>query len=162
MENSARIRINLSTKEFEVEGSEQFVKEYADKIENLLSAVTATSKPSSPQSPPRSSEAPTSAPTVGGQLPDSFGEYLHTFPNTITDVDRMLIAGFYIQAQSEDNSFATATANDVLKQQGVKLTNPAECVAKNKKAKKVFPVKRGEYRVSHTGITYIDSLIAEK
>ena len=47
MESSARIRINLSTKEFEVEGSEQFVKEYADKIENLLSTF-ANSKPLNP------------------------------------------------------------------------------------------------------------------
>ncbi len=39
MENSARIRINLSSKEVEVEGSEQFVKEYAEKIESLLSAL---------------------------------------------------------------------------------------------------------------------------
>jgi hypothetical protein len=41
MENSARISINLSAKEFEVEGSEQFVKEYADKIENLLSNLAS-------------------------------------------------------------------------------------------------------------------------
>lgn len=161
MENSARIRINLSTKEFEVEGSEQFVKEYAEKIEKLLSAIS-DSKPSTPQHLPRSSETTKSMPTAGNQIPDSFGEYLHTFPKTITDVDRMLIAGLYIQLQSEDKSFGTATANDLLKQQGVKLTNPAECVAKNKKSKKVFPVKRGEYRVSQTGITYIDTLISKE
>jgi hypothetical protein len=45
MENSARIRVNLSTKEFEVEGSEQFVKEYAAKIENLLSAFANSKSP---------------------------------------------------------------------------------------------------------------------
>ena len=32
MDNPVRIRINLSTKEFEVEGPEQFVKEYSDII----------------------------------------------------------------------------------------------------------------------------------
>lgn len=159
MENT-RIRINLTTKEFEVEGSEQFVKEYAEKIENLLSAIGSSKPLPSPVIKNLEETKPT--PVSGNQLPDNFGEYLHTFSNTLTDVDRMLIAGFYIQNQAEDNAFATAAANDLLKEQGVKLTNAAECVVKNKKAKKVFALAKGKYRVSHTGITYINSLISEQ
>jgi hypothetical protein len=156
MENSSRIRINLSTKEFEVEGSEQFVKEYADKIENLLSALTSSKPPTPTHSPEINSSSPIV--TANMELPAAFGEYLHTFPSSITDVDRMLIAGFYIQSQSADNSFVTASANELLKEQGIKLANPADCVAKNKNAKKVFPLAKGKYRVSQTGITYIGNL----
>jgi hypothetical protein len=70
----------------------------------------------------------------------------------------MLIAGFYIQSQSPDNSFVTITANDLLKEQGIKLSNAAECNIKNKNAKKVFSLTKGKYRISQTGITHISKL----
>ena len=156
MENSARIRINLSTKEFEVEGSEQFVKEYAEKIENLLSTFA---NPKSPTLPLKTDNGVSSTPTGNTELPTSFGEYLHQFPKSITNVDRMLIAGFYAQSNSEDNAFVTSSADDLLQEQGVKVTNPPDSIAKNKNAKRVFAVEKGKFRVSHTGVAHINKLL---
>jgi len=160
MENSARIRVNLSTKEFEVEGSEQFVKEYADKIENLLSSL-ATARVS-PVIPAASSNAGDSqAALQNAGLPETFGEYLHSFPKVNTDVERMLIAGYFSQSKSDDNSFTTASASELLREQGIKPANPADCIAKNKSAKRVFALAKGKFRVSQKGVEHINSLRAK-
>jgi hypothetical protein len=84
MENT-RIRINLTTKEFEVEGSEQFVKEYAEKIENFLSTFV---NPKSPTLPPRTDNGASPNPMGNTELPSSFGEYLHQFSKSITQYHR--------------------------------------------------------------------------
>lgn len=156
MEQNTRVRINLSTKEIEVEGSEAFVKEYAEKFEKLLAtfAQLPAAKPA-PESSSTSGEVPPIT-----DLPPTFGEYLHMFPSSITDLDRMLIAGYYAQSQSSDNSFTTASAHDLLKEQGFRLGNAADCVTKNKKAKKVFALEKGRFRVSRTGNEHINSLLA--
>ena len=95
-------------------------------------------------------------------LPATFGEYLHGFPSNITDVDRILIAGFYVQSQSADNSFNTLSANELLKEQGIKLVNAAASLAKNKSAKRIFALTKGNFRVSQTGTTYINNLLSRK
>lgn len=161
MENSARIRINLSSKEFEIEGQEQFVKEYADRIEDLLVSLTI-SKPPTTVPPPEAGNNYSSSMSSGTEIPNTFGEYLHTFPSSITDVDRILIAGFYVQSQSAEKSFKTVSANDLLKEQGIKLSNAADGVAKNKKVKRVFALTKGFYRVSNEGQAHIKDLLEKK
>ncbi len=159
MENT-RIRINLTTKEFEVEGSEQFVKEYADKIESLLSNL-ANSKTSTIK-PPANPEGDLSPITPSNsEIPETFGEYLHSFPSVKTDVERMLIAGYFVQSQSTDNSFATASASELLREQGIKPANPADCITKNKNAKRLFALSKGKFRVSQKGVDHINSLLAK-
>jgi hypothetical protein len=155
MENSARVRINLSSKELEVEGSEQFVKEYAQTIETMLSALTS-SKPVAPISPGTGIIPPGGSSDSG--IPMPFGEYLHSFPSSITDVDKVLIAGYYFESQSADKSFTTTSARELLQEQSIKVGNPSACVTKNKNAKRVYVKTKGIFRVSQEGITYIDSL----
>lgn len=160
MEQNTRLRINLVTREIEIEGSEAFVKEYADKFESLLSVLAQP-----PASPPPPAPAPNDttgeAPAAIG-LPSKFGEYLHLFSKDITDLDRMLIAGYWAQSQDPDNSFATGPTHGLLKTQGVKLANAANCVKKNIEAKKVFALEKGKFRVSKTGAEYVSSLLAKK
>jgi hypothetical protein len=160
MENSARIRISLSTKELEIEGTEQFVKEYAEIIENLLLSFTNTNIPTN-IIPDDTANNNSDAPDAKG-LPATFGEYLHGFQSNITDVDRILIAGFFVQSQSADNSFNTLSANDLLKEQGIKLVNAAASVTKNKNAKRIFALTKGSFRVSQTGSTHISNLRSKK
>jgi hypothetical protein len=158
MEQNARLRINLIAREIEVEGSEAFVREYSEKFENLLSSLAEF-----PALPPATEGGKTTiieAPMATG-LPANFGEYLHMFPRDITDLDKMLIAGYYAQFQSSDNSFTTAIAHSLLKEQGIKPTNAADCVTKNKKTKKVFALEKSKFRVSSTGSEYLDILLTK-
>ncbi len=158
MENPVRIHVNLSAKEFEVEGSEQFVKEYLDKLENLLLVVTDANASKSEVSE-STDNLKLQSQMEKTEIPETFGEYLHLFPKNITNVDRVLIAGYFLQSKFEDKSFTTTKANELLLEQGIKIANPADCVSKNKNTKRVFVVKKGEFRVSSDGIDYINSLL---
>ncbi|MFZ1430572.1 MAG: hypothetical protein WAS21_27855 [Geminicoccaceae bacterium] len=154
MDQHTRLRINLAQREFEVEGSEDFVRSFVDRIEDLLQSLD--------------SAAPTSLPTVVDEPPrpaavdstlGSFGEFLLRLPSSATDVDKMLAAGFYVQMTSADDAFGTSDANRRLLEQGIKLGNPSQCVKQSLLAKRLFLVSKGRYRVSQPGRTYLRQLL---
>jgi hypothetical protein len=148
----AKLRINLAQREFEVEGSETFVKTYAERLDQLLRRLT---------------EPAAAAPkTMGSARPDgealagtgTFGELLQRLPRAATDVDRMLVAGYFAQQRSADTGFATGEANTLLTEQGVKVGNPSQCVKQNLLAKRVFK-HQGRYRVSQIGLDHLRQLV---
>lgn len=161
MEQPARLRINLAQREFEVEGSEAFVRSFADRIEELMDqlesgsgaapAPAAAAPQGAPRGEPRGSE---NSSALG-----SFGEFILQLPSSGTDVDKMLAAGFYVQLQSPDDAFGTADANKRLTEQGIKLGNPSQCVKQSLMAKRVFLVSKGRYRVSQPGRAYLRQLL---
>jgi hypothetical protein len=153
LDQQTRIRINLSQREFEVEGSEAFVRSYAERIEELLAAIDAEAPMDSPD-PPGASRPAEANPTFG-----SFGEFILRLPSSSTDVDKMLAAGFYMQSTSVDDAFGTSDANKRLLEQGIKLGNPSQCVKQSLLAKRVFQVSKGRYRVSQPGRGHLRQLL---
>ena len=151
-EQRAKLRINLAQREFEVEGSESFVRAYAERLDQLLARLT--------EQPAAAPKAPGSIRPDGDALPDAgtFGELLQRLPRTATDVDRMLVAGYFAQQQGADNGFATGEANTLLTEQGVKVGNPSQCVKQNLLAKRVFK-HQGRYRVSQIGLDHLRQLV---
>jgi hypothetical protein len=149
----ARLRINLSQREFEVEGSEAFVNAYAGRFEGWLAAFDQAGEPASPSAPEARAEPV--APQVSAE---SFGELLHRLPRAASDVDRIMLAGYFSYLRSADKSFSTGEANTLLTEQGVKVGNPSQCVRQNLSAKRVFK-HQGRYRVSQTGIDYLRQLL---
>ena len=141
-----RLRINLSAREFEVEGSESFVQSWAERFSDLLDRLD------DPPAPPVKNE-PASGPSV-----ESFGEILHRLPRTVTDVDRILVAGHFAQMQRADRSFATGEANALLTDQGIKVGNPSQCVKQNLIARRIFK-HEGRYRVAQQGIDHLRRLL---
>lgn len=140
MDERARIRINLSQRELEIEGPRGFVEGYGGLLERLLAAFEAQS-------------APAAAPAAAGD-PDpgsSFGAFIQHLPLAATDVDRMLAAGYWVQRRSGDDAFATAEASRRLVEHGLKVGNPSQCVKQALLAKRVFVHQRGRYRVSQQG-----------
>jgi hypothetical protein len=160
MENSTRIYVNLSSKEFEVEGSEQFVKEYYEKIESLMSTLPNITPP-----PQVHFETGRSQPPAGlseAKFPSTFGEYFNYFPRNITDVDKILVAGYFSSSQSGDKTFSTGDARKLLTQQSIKLSNPSRSLQQNKTSKKIFSTPGGRFQVSQIGIDYINNLLEKK
>ncbi|HZA66014.1 MAG TPA: hypothetical protein VE592_03640 [Geminicoccaceae bacterium] len=147
-ERRARLRINLAQREFEVEGSESFVKAYAERLDQLLARLTQPSEMPSRAAP--ESEGPADTHT--------FGELIQRLPRAATDVDRMLVAGYFAQRNGADHGFGTGEANTLLTEQGVKVGNPSQCVKQNLLAKRVFK-HQGRYRVSQIGLDYLRQLI---
>lgn len=150
----ARLRIKLAQGEFEVEGSESFVKAYAERFDAWLKRLDEP--PSAAPPPAQAESAPRGrAPAAPAQ---SFGELLHQLPRAASDVDRMLTAGYFVHLRSADKSFSTSEANALLTEQGVKVGNPSQCVRQNLVAKRVFK-HLGRYRVSQTGLDYLRQML---
>ena len=153
MDQRGRLRINLSQREFEVEGSEEFVRGFADRIQELLDLFDL----------PPPAAAAVATPENGATEPPAalgtFGEFILRLPSSSTDVDKMLAAGFYVQATSSDDAFATGDANRRLTEQGIKLGNPSQCVKQSLLAKRVFLVSKGRYRVSQPGRAHLRQLL---
>lgn len=142
-----RLRINLSAREFEVEGSEAFVRSWAERFSDLLERLDDLPVPE-PVGP-----EPTSA-----QGAETFGEVLHRLPRTVTDVDRILVAGHFAQMQRADRSFATGEANALLTEQGIKVGNPSQCVKQNLVARRIFK-HEGRYRIAQQGLDHLRRLL---
>jgi hypothetical protein len=148
-----KLRVNLAQREFEVAGSESFVREYAERIEALLERLSGGTMPSAmPQADPGQRDQ--EAEPLG-----EFGSFIQRLPGTATEVDTMLAAGYFAQAASSDDAFATAEANKRLLEQGIKLGNPSQCVRQSLVAKRVFLVARGRFRVSQHGRTHLRQLL---
>jgi len=155
-EQRARLRINLSQREFEVEGSEAFVKDYAQWFEAWLGRLDPVEAPPAAQAP-KAGRPPARAGASGAE---TFGELLQRLPRAASDVDRMLAAGYFAYMRSSDKSFSTGEANSLLTEQGVKVGNPSQCVRQNLAAKRVFK-HLGRYRVSQTGLDHLRQMLGD-
>lgn len=153
----ARVRISLTQGEIELEGSEAFIRSYADRLEGLFERLEQqTASASDVQVATRSS--PPGAAPAPAQPSQNFGERLQALPRSVTDVDRILLAGHHAQGRSPDRSFATGEANALLTEQGIKVGNPSQCVKQNLLAKRVFK-HQGRYRVSQQGTDHLRQLL---
>jgi hypothetical protein len=150
----ARLRVNLAQSEFEVEGSEAFVRTYAERFDALLDRLGHHRQPDNPPTG-RTPEAQASTVAIESA---GLGELLHRLPRSATDVDRMLLAGHVAQSRSADNAFSTGEANALLTEQGVKIGNPSQSVKQNVVAKRVFRHQR-RYRVSQIGLDHLAHLL---
>jgi hypothetical protein len=157
-----RLRINLSQGEFEVEGSEAFVERYVARIDALFAGLAHGRSEAPAGAPVPANGAAKAARPVNAAVvaaaPEHLGEWLEHMPRSATDVDRMLLAGYYAQLRSGDNSFGTGEANALLTDQGIKVGNPSQCVKQNLVAKRVFKHLR-RYRVSQTGLDQLRQLL---
>ena len=154
VEGRARLRINLAARELEVEGSEAFVRSYAERFERLIEQLTSGRA----EAPP----GPAAAVNGGGNddQPRTFGELMHLMPRTASDVDRMLLAGLYAQGRNREQAFTTGEASGLLADQGIKIGNPSQSLRQNLNAKRVFK-HQGRYRVSQIGLEHLRKIIGE-
>jgi hypothetical protein len=159
-EQNARIRINFSTREIEVEGTESFVREYAAKLEDPVNVLMESFVLHTSGSEDSETQGSVSSVSMAA-LPSSFGEYLHQFTNSIKNVDQVLVAGYYAQCKASDGLFSAKDVRELLAEQGISLINTAARLGDARKAKRIF-VKDGKYKVSKTGKDHISSLLAAK
>ncbi|MDF1586623.1 hypothetical protein [Marinimicrococcus flavescens] len=157
MDRQARLRVNLTEREYEIEGSEAFVERLAERLEAVMAELEAAS--ADPAAPAASTEARPGERERERDGLGPFGEFIHHLPGAATEVDKMLAAGFYVQRQSHDDAFATGDASRKLSEHGVRLGNPSQCVKQSLLAKRLFMVQRGRYRISQTGRAHLRQLM---
>jgi hypothetical protein len=85
-------------------------------------------------------------------------ELLSRLPDTATDVDRMLIAGYIAQQGSANLGFSLEEANSLLDRLGLQVHNPSQLLKENLLAKRVFK-HQGRYRVSQIGVEHLRLLM---
>ena len=153
-ETHIKIRANRSTGELEVEGPAELVDEWWSKIWPEIGSggtVAATTEIARPHHS-RSTVA------ANGQVPEVFGEFFHEFRSDVSDVDKMLIAGAFVQDKDADHTFTTKAANQLLLDQNTKLTNASECVRRLIVTKRAFVVSGRRFRISASGLEHLESL----
>lgn len=159
------VRLNYSIREFEVRGSPTDVSDWVGRLSSLLDAdptVVAedAARVTTPASPPTEALAINYGSGGSDGFPANFGEYFHRFRTDITDVDRMLIAGHFLEQSSDGRVFTTAEANRMLKEQGVRVTNPSEALRRNLSTRRVFKVTGRDFRTARpAGVDQLRTLL---
>ncbi len=166
MTENTRIKINIKTGEFELEGSEDFVKSQISALPDILIKICGTLPMPAvtlPQTHVHTEEqtklpaVPTPEPNkdVIGPIPDNFGEWFNRFPPKLQQVDLVLITGYFQQKISQENAFETGEVNKLLKEQGIRLSNSAVFLKLLQESKLVIIIgKRGKlnrFRISPDG-----------
>lgn len=150
-----KVRANRATGELEVEGPAAAVAEWWEKLwPELAEAPRAAATPAA--------QRQALLPAGNGDLPDVFGEYFTEFRSDVTDVDKVLIAGAYIQSKEADRTFSTKAANQLLLDQNIKVANASENVRRLTQTKRVFVVSDGKFRVSAAGLDHLKTLKANQ
>lgn len=171
MPDNARIRINIYTGEIEFEGNEDFVTSQLANLTNTLNTLKTALPPKEEVRKHKEEQPKDIQGTATGfsslkdiPIPDNFGEWFNEFPKSLQQNEYMLIAAYYQQRQSSDNTIKTIEANRLLIEQGTKVANAALCMTRLKKDKYVIKIgtigkKISKFRVSKDGEAYLFNLI---
>ncbi|NJP38359.1 hypothetical protein [Alkalicoccus luteus] len=147
----ASIRMNVRTGEIEIKGSEEFVREQMEQLDDLVDRVR------SGPSQAAAAEWPQLQPED-----DAFGEWLYQFHDDLKDVDKALVAGKYIQEKSQERVFKSSAVDDLLKDNGIRLTNPYRAISVLQKKKYIITIGKDShsklYKISREGEQQLESL----
>jgi hypothetical protein len=159
MATDVRLRISLSTGEFEIEGPEAFITQYDPVVQEILKRLTGSTAFEPPPVVNPETSTPTGTTTEGasGTLPE-FGEALHRLPKGTTGTDQILVAGYYASHHNSERTFATADASKLLIGQGIKLANPSQSLKNNMERKQVFKTGR-KFKLSREGLEHVGQLL---
>lgn len=151
---AAKIRINMSQAEIEIEGSEEFVEKHIKKMGDYFQLCETIIPAKSAAKASHSSEDPSSNQLKNGdecdkQLPSTFGEWINKAPSNATDSVNVIFAGFYNQKHSEGNCFNSSSVNQLLKDHGIKVANVSTTIKRILEAKKIFQVGKVEGLINY-------------
>lgn len=170
MEPKSKFKLNLRTGEIEIEGSEEFIEKQILNLSSLAELFIAVSKSEPIPEDDSESELDSLLDSSGKdpdtkvfEVPDSFGEFYHKFRDDTTDKDKALIAGYFVQSKSAKNEFKTIEVNKILKELGIKLSNPTTSIKYLANDKYVFQTRKEGalhyMRVSQDGLEYLKTLL---
>lgn len=163
--NLVKIRINLDSREFEVEGDANYINDrFGEDIDEYLALIkqqkNVQSIPSfkAPLSTTDALKVESGQPDKNTYMPDSFGEYFNRFAKSLSIVDKLLVTSYFVQSKNPEKVFTLKEASDLLLDQGVKLSNPNAFNKANSETKRIFKLSGKNFRVSDIGVEYINGL----
>lgn len=150
-----RICVTVGNTQLDLEGPEPFISNYAEPLNRMLDRL-ASDATTSIDTPPTTETGATPGDESGPEDLE-FGEALQML-RSATGTDQILLAGKFVQDASEDRTFETRDANQLLIDQSIKLANASNSMKRNLTGKRVFKVG-GKFRVSRTGEEHLASLL---
>lgn len=164
MEQITKIRINLKSKEIEWQGSEDFIEKYDSVIKEFIEKLKDNGTSGDWDQPINTEEARpnlnTDITNTELSLPKTFGEFYSKFPRNIKVVDKLLIAAYFVQSNSEDGLFTPKEAADLLTEQSVAVTNANAFINSLQKTGKLFR-HAGKYKVHENAIEQLKQLFSK-
>jgi hypothetical protein len=168
MSDAAKFKLNLKTREVEIEGSEEFVSRQIQNLESIFNFLNAEPEDEA-DFQDRTGEKVQSGEVGGktddtsnGRLPATFGEFMHSFDTDRNDLEKALITARFVQSQSSTNDFKTSEINNALKDHGIKLSNPSVSLKRLAEKKFLFQTRKvGKLRymrVSVEGQAFLDTI----
>jgi hypothetical protein len=150
---SAKINLKIGQVEISIEGPPDFVSAQYDKVEAHLKTYSEMSTKIVQSDEDEGNQNNGNSSRVSDEtLPETFGEWLNKIPNQTSDTQKAILAGYYVQKSSEDNSFRARDVNKILKDHSLKLSNSSVFLKNAADSKKLFQVsktgKEPHYRVS--------------
>jgi NACalpha-BTF3-like transcription factor len=167
MENVTRVKINLKSGEIEISGDEQFVEKQIEKLDEIvalmnLKDVNNTDEEAKEKIEEALANVDDTTKNKSLDIPTSIGEWLHSFKDDFTDLDKVLAVGYYLQKSSPENDFKTSQVTKALKEHGYNLSNPTMSLNYLSDKKLVFLNRKVGVlkfmRVSADGEKYLKSL----
>ncbi|WP_028574629.1 hypothetical protein [Desulfonatronovibrio hydrogenovorans] len=171
MSEKAVVSINLNSGEIRLEGSEAFVTEQLANLEELLATIGRAPAAAQANSGQPLEEPVNEASSVNSEtdeqagslnVPEVFGEWLHSFRDDISDQEKALITAYFVQSKSEGNEFKTSEVTKFLSDHGIKLSNASSTLKQIERKKLIFqtrkPSKISYKRVSQDGVKHLLSL----
>jgi flagellar hook-basal body complex protein FliE len=103
---SAKINLKIGQVEISIEGPPDFVSAQYDKVEAHLKTYSEMSTKIVQSDEDEGNQNNGNSSRVSDEtLPETFGEWLNKIPNQTSDTQKAILAGYYVQKSSEDNSF---------------------------------------------------------
>lgn len=170
MADLAKFKLNLKTREVEIEGSEAFVERQIRSLETIFETLSQNDCDSRHADEDESVEKVANIKSgdkpMTDSMPATFGEWMHSFKTELTDLDKALITAKYVQLKSPENDFKTAEVNTALKEHGIKLSNPSGTLKRLAGKKYLFQTRKvGKLRfmrLSTDGQEILESLKAKQ
>jgi hypothetical protein len=164
-DSSSRIRISIGGAELDLQGDAAFIDKYDDTIQALLAKLTSLTPSDTQVNTTRQAAMVPPAPlTVGStaapalEAGDDFGEVYHRVPRSATNVDKALVAAWFLHRSKEAKVIETRAVSSLLVEQGVRLSNASQAMTNNLNRKFVFK-SGGGYRMSREGIEFVERLL---
>jgi hypothetical protein len=151
-EDRVKVRANRASGELEIEGPASVVEAWWTRLWPELNAGEISAAAKGPKA--RSAASSTSA----GDLPEIFGEFFSEFRTDITEGDKVLVAGAFVQRRDAERIFTTKSVNQLLVDQNIKVANASVSVRRLIEAKRAFVVSDGKFRISTSGFDHLKSL----
>jgi hypothetical protein len=157
MEQYVKLRVNPSTQEMECEiplsAWDRFAHLVLPSIERFNRRIEDEQLPVIIDE--RSSESSSSSAPYNLE---SFGELL-LHVTSDKDVDRVLLAGFFLQNRSATKDFSSQEVTALLREHGHSPSNTSAFISQNNATKKVFKVAGNRFRVSAQGVDYLKQIL---